>query len=190
MQTFDEIYQKVEECSHETAFSRGEALALYGLITAAEPTGTLVEIGVQFGRSATVFCELQKEFNYNLILIDGWVEEEYSNSARNHFLNQTEKHGWKYTPIWINSNDAVKKLIEDNVQIDIIHIDGDHEYEGVKDDILNYTPLVVSGGFIVFDDYGHESLPGVYQACSEFMTEDKFEFIGRYDNKLGVYRKK
>lgn len=37
-------------------------------------------------------------------------------------------------------------------KFDIIYIDGDHSYEGAKNDIKNYTPLIVSGGYLVMDD--------------------------------------
>jgi predicted O-methyltransferase YrrM len=37
-------------------------------------------------------------------------------------------------------------------QIDLLFIDGDHSYEGVKKDWEMYSPLVRSGGLIVFHD--------------------------------------
>jgi predicted O-methyltransferase YrrM len=36
--------------------------------------------------------------------------------------------------------------------IDVLFIDGDHTYEGVKADYVLYSPLVTSGGLIVFHD--------------------------------------
>ena len=35
---------------------------------------------------------------------------------------------------------------------DILFIDGDHSYEGVKLDTINYLPIVRKGGYIVFHD--------------------------------------
>ena len=65
-----------------------------------------------------------------------------------------------------------------------IFVDGDHTYEGVRQDILNYFPLLAPGGIMVFHDYlpplndenreailyhhaGNE--PGIRQACEELM---------------------
>lgn len=42
-----------------------------------------------------------------------------------------------------------------------LFIDGDHAYEGVKRDWLHYSPLVVEGGYVLFDDYGSASFPGL-----------------------------
>jgi predicted O-methyltransferase YrrM len=65
-----------------------------------------------------------------------------------------------------------------------IFIDGDHSYKGVRQDIIDYFPLLAPGGIIVFHDYlpplndenregilfhhaGNE--PGIRQACEELM---------------------
>jgi len=65
-----------------------------------------------------------------------------------------------------------------------IFVDGDHTYEGVRQDIIDYFPLVAPGGIMMFHDYlpplndenreailfhhaGNE--PGIRQACQEFM---------------------
>ena len=37
-------------------------------------------------------------------------------------------------------------------EYDLIYIDGDHSYEAVKNDILNYSKLIKSGGYLVIDD--------------------------------------
>ena len=37
--------------------------------------------------------------------------------------------------------------------VDILYIDGDHSFDGCFNDFVNYKDLVVSGGYIVFDDY-------------------------------------
>ncbi|MCT7989219.1 TylF/MycF/NovP-related O-methyltransferase [Laspinema olomoucense] len=66
-----------------------------------------------------------------------------------------------------------------------IFIDGDHSYEGVRKDVLNYYPLLAPGGILVFHDYlppltdenrdaiffhhGLEKEPGIRQACQELM---------------------
>lgn len=37
-------------------------------------------------------------------------------------------------------------------KLDFLFIDGDHSYEGVKTDFLNYSPLVRPGGIVAFHD--------------------------------------
>jgi len=36
--------------------------------------------------------------------------------------------------------------------LDVLFIDGDHTYEGVKHDFLSYSPLIRRGGIVAFHD--------------------------------------
>ncbi len=52
-------------------------------------------------------------------------------------------------------------------QYDVLVIDGDHSYAGVKTDFENYSPFVRLGGFIVIDDYGSPDWPDVTRFVDE-----------------------
>jgi cephalosporin hydroxylase len=47
---------------------------------------------------------------------------------------------------------SVKARMGENRKLDLLFIDGDHSYEGVKTDFETYAPLVHSGGIIAFHD--------------------------------------
>ena len=49
-----------------------------------------------------------------------------------------------------------------------VHIDPDL-YLSVQNSLLYFYPRMVSGGLLVFDDYGWEKCPGVKKALDEFM---------------------
>lgn len=51
--------------------------------------------------------------------------------------------------------------------IDILYIDGAHDYRSVKHDLENYAPLVAADGVIAGHDFS-KSWPGVVQAVTEF----------------------
>ena len=55
-------------------------------------------------------------------------------------------------------------------------IDGDHSYEGVKQDWINYSPFVVSGGYILIDNY-HD---GVFKGIDKFVDEDLLPNLSEY----------
>lgn len=57
-----------------------------------------------------------------------------------------------------------------------VHIDVDL-YQPVKDSLEFFYPRVLSGGIIVFDDYGHLGFPGAKQAVDEFMKDKRDFFI-------------
>jgi cephalosporin hydroxylase len=61
----------------------------------------------------------------------------------------------------IIGSSAEKRVIDHAINIskshlyDILFIDGDHSYQAVKNDTLNYLPIVRSGGYVIFHDTEH-----------------------------------
>ena len=53
--------------------------------------------------------------------------------------------------------------------IALLHIDGNHAYDKVKQDIEMWTPLVVPGGWIVLDDYDWRHGDGPRRAANEYL---------------------
>lgn len=188
MKTIDEIYNIVEESSHETAFNREEVDALHKYLQEVPEEGIVVEIGVEFGRSTSVIAEVQKERNYIFYAVDPFNVQDNGEEAKNHVLNQIKKHNWDFN-LWLKSSE--RGSIELNKDVDFLHIDGNHDYKAVLLDCTLWLPKLKSGGYVCFDDYGHDSLPGVFKAVKKYMSKhNDFEFIGRFGNKLGVFRKK
>ena len=69
---------------------------------------------------------------------------------------------------------------------DIIYIDGGHEYEVAKADIINYSPMVKLGGYLVIDDcankydlpYGYfRGIESVSRAVDEHLPNEEFKEI-------------
>lgn len=54
-------------------------------------------------------------------------------------------------------------------QYDILFIDGDHSYEGVRKDTINYLPILREGGYLVFHDTQH--IGGVMNWMNEIESE-------------------
>ena len=52
----------------------------------------------------------------------------------------------------------------------VLIVDGDHRYEGVRNDLLLYGSKIRVGGFLFADDYSLAAYPGVYHAFNEFMA--------------------
>lgn len=62
---------------------------------------------------------------------------------------------------------------------DVLLIDGDHSYAGVKFDFEHYAPFVSPGGFIIFDDYTSPFWPDVTRYLDEEVRpRADFKFIG------------
>ena len=74
--------------------------------------------------------------------------------------------------IWIkDTSDNALSKVPDNV--DFVYIDGNHEYEYVKRDMVNYFKKINDGGMLAGHDIA--SFPGVGEALIEFCSERKIK---------------
>ena len=86
-------------------------------------------------------------------------------------INELEEKKLKNYPnktfIKKSSVDAVSLL----PQLDFVYIDGNHNYESVKEDIEHYYPLVKPNGFFGGHDF-YGNFKGVVLAVTEFVKEN------------------
>ncbi|MCE9649647.1 MAG: FkbM family methyltransferase [Parvibaculum sp.] len=62
---------------------------------------------------------------------------------------------------------------------DVLIIDGDHTYAGVKADFDIYHGMMNNGGYVIFDDYGSTDWPDVKAFVDkEVMGREDMEFVG------------
>ena len=81
-------------------------------------------------------------------------------------MSETEKYQKRRIVIKSDSVKAADK-IKDN-SLDLVFIDGDHSYEGVKRDIEAWLPKIKKGGWISGHDYTRK---GVAEAVSDYFDE-------------------
>lgn len=68
---------------------------------------------------------------------------------------------------------------------DVIFIDGDHSYEGVKSDYQHALPLINNNGIMIFHDIASVGAPGVVKFWNEIKKHHNHEeFI--YSNTCGM----
>ena len=103
---------------------------------------TILELGVQKGRSTKKFLEICNENKGKLYSVD--VDD---------CSNITKDQNWKF----IKSRDDNFDLIKSNIpnKIDILFIDTLHEAKHVEKILFNYFDLIKINGYIFIDDISH-----------------------------------
>tara|TARA_B100000686_G_C16555577_1_gene844956 strand:+ start:32 stop:1012 length:981 start_codon:yes stop_codon:yes gene_type:complete len=71
---------------------------------------------------------------------------------------------------------------------DVLVLDGDHTYGGVKADYINYIHLVKRGGYIIFDDYGNPDWPDIERFVDEEVMKDNRVTKVRSSWRTAVFR--
>lgn len=131
-----------------------------------------VEIGSYIGASSLMIA-LGLGRDSRLICIDTWQNDAMTEGNWDSFevfKKNTHKVGHKIDPWRMTSVEAGKIF---NEKIDFVFIDGDHSYEGVKQDVDLWLPRLKSGGIIALHDI--EWAEGVKRV----LVEDVRPYISR-----------
>jgi len=145
---YPELRHALATFSHLTAEER---VTLYRL---AHGRTTIVEIGSYLGASACCFGAALKKQGFGCVYcVDTWANDAMDDGKWDTFAEftaNTAPFAQRIVPVRGMSADVASRIRE---PIDLLFIDGDHSYEGVKADWAAYAPLLAPGATVVFHDY-------------------------------------
>jgi len=166
-------------------FERADA-ELFSAIDMAQRSvglvGDILEIGCYQGSSA-VLLEYLRRPNERLVVCDLFQEvpttlddfhqrtDSYSDLSEESFeVNFLRYH--KNLPEIISGSSTMLPSMNLGRTFRIIHVDGSHEYDIVRSDLLLAKSLLIPGGFVIFDDIIALHTPGVTAAVWEGVMND------------------
>jgi glycosyltransferase involved in cell wall biosynthesis len=155
----------------------------------------IVEIGAFKGRSSAFLAveAINSGKDITIDIIDSWNgvddsgREPWSDYIDEPDKNQKKPDGDIFeifkknlepvihaiNPIRKTSAEAVK-MYKDR-SLDFVFVDGNHHYEGVKQDLINWFPKLKEDGIMAGDDYNPSW--GVIQAVNEFFGRENIEVV-------------
>jgi len=155
---------------------------LYRSMVEQFPDGSkFVEVGSWKGRSAAFMgVEIHNSGkNIKFDCIDTWQgSSEHWDPNNSQYMPELAKDpSWLYytflqnispvshiiNPIRMSSLESVTQYEDES--LDFVFIDASHDYEDVKDDIINWLPKVKSGGVLAGHDYG------IFQSVNDAVNE-------------------
>lgn len=118
----------------------------------------VLEIGSYVGASTCCFgAALNGADSGRIICVDTWNNDAMTEGNRDtwqEFLDNTKSYKDHIVPIRGYSTDVVCEVAANTGFIDLLFIDGDHTYEGVKADWEAYKVFLRSGSVVVLHDWG------------------------------------
>lgn len=152
------------------------------------PKGLAAEVGVLIGQTSEALLGLRKDAR--LIMVDSWAPmtmqpEQYKATGDTHAFHdlervarhraeateRAEKFPKRATILALPSLEAAATI--ENGALDLVFLDADHSYEGVRDDIAAWLPKIHKGGWIGGHDYGNDNAGfqfGVTRAVDEWIA--------------------
>ncbi|MDH3232205.1 MAG: class I SAM-dependent methyltransferase [Alphaproteobacteria bacterium] len=152
------------------------------ILKRVKPGQTVVEVGVFRGE----MTELLALAGVNVIMVDDWLPGHSQplryrrtgdyhtklgtpsiNRARRQAKHIASQYAGLVSLLEMRSVDAARHTPDRS--IDLVFLDADHSYEGVKQDWHEWLPKVVPGGYIGGHDYGDKRF-GVKRAVDESLA--------------------
>lgn len=172
-----ELHSKIESIEGWLEPASGQALYQMAFQYMPLPNAAVVELGVWKGKSTAWLAAGLKDRNAKakVYAIDTWEGSvEHKERLKAYEDGQLYKEFIENISR-INVQDYVvplkgttvdqSRLWNYEIPIGLLHIDASHDYESVKQDFEHWSPLVMNGGFIVFDDV--PSWPGPTRLVTE-----------------------
>jgi predicted O-methyltransferase YrrM len=132
----------------------GQRKCAHWLVHNTKQDKIIVELGVDWGFSFFVFASALKETGfgkiYGIDLFEGDNHAGYRCTYKNVLENIKEHELDNFVDIIKGDFTDISKLW--SKKIDILHIDGFHTFEAVKNDFDSWSPHVVDDGIILFHD--------------------------------------
>ena len=147
-----ELSAKLEFLLHDRQFrvdqKKPEFLALLNKIKNVQ-ANEILEIGGRRGGSSILFSYAAGD-QARILTVD-LNNNGYRLKSLNKFSENRKIQFWQGDSHLQETYDKVEKYLEGN-QFDVLFIDGDHTYEGAKQDFVKYSHLVKDGGIIALHD--------------------------------------
>ncbi len=172
----------------------GHKIFGYDLIRNSDPK-LVVELGTFKGTSLFTFAQALKDKNdviCKIVGIDSWEGDlntgKYEGDKMYDFVKEIARNYYANVNISLIRgyfDDQISQF--ENNSIDILHIDGLHTYEAVKNDYTKWLPKMKKNGIILFHDITvvRENF-GVKQLWTEIAEDHKNVFSFNHSYGLGV----
>ena len=162
------------------------------LVNTLDVPGWLIDLGTYQGRSAMVMIQgsLGTDHRRHVITIDNFSEgpdaKDPSAGDPPDFWAVRQRLKCRGRAHMVYGDVADVPMICQGQDIALVFVDADHTRDGVTACIETWAPLVVSGGLMVFDDYGNDRWPDVKPVVDELMAG--WEKVGQVGS-VAAFRK-
>ena len=151
-------FEAEQECPMYRSWPwNGHRRFAYDLIRFIKPE-RIVELGTYWGTSFFAFCQAVKDLKLSTecVAIDTWLGDDHTGSydaepyetfqqIKNHIFSSVN-----IRPLKMRFKEALSKVVDNSV--DLLHIDGCHEYATVREDYQSWLPKLKKNGIVLFHD--------------------------------------
>jgi predicted O-methyltransferase YrrM len=184
----------VHGCSHAQRIpswtSEAELWMLHRLARSCPPGANALEIGSYLGASTCYLAAGLRASSGRLYCVDTWTNETMPDGPRDTFADFRRN-----TAAFANIITAVRKrsdrLVVGDVPVplELVFIDGDHDYAAASGDFALVAPMMSPGGVVAFHDVGVTEHAGVGRVLGEAIASGDWGLEGMVDSLAWIRRR-
>lgn len=167
----------------EILLDEQESKAYYELCCSLPDESSVLEIGLFYGRSTSIVCQVGVHKQFRYVGVDPFQE---TRSALGYWQQLTSKIGLPVTMLECTSEEAD---LAPHAPFMMALIDGDHTTAAVTHDCAKVMPLIASGGYICLHDYGRSHLAGVKWGADATLGQSSEWTLEKVVGTLAIWRK-
>jgi hypothetical protein len=152
----------------------------------------LVELGTHWGNSYFTFCQAVEEARHSTVCyaVDTWKGDRqagfYDDRVYQLVKGYNQSHYSRFSYLLRSTFNEAAAQFSDN-SIDLLHIDGLHTYEAVKEDYETWSTKVRDGGVILFHDiHARHADFSVWRLWKKLESSHAYTFSFTHGHGLGL----
>jgi predicted O-methyltransferase YrrM len=169
--------------------SARELRALYKLASSFPQGAVALEIGSHLGASSCYIAAGLKPKDGHLFCVDTWQNQTMPGGEKDTFKifqdNTQSLESW-ITPVRKYSTDIETSDIK--YPVHLVFIDGDHSYQGAKNDFELVRDWLAEDGIIAFHDFANKNFEGVTRVVGEALASGKWTIAGQVQTLVWIKR--
>ncbi len=176
---FEQIKGLLQEhnVDSDSAINDKEGAALFTCVASLSMKGEIVELGCYKGRS-TIWLAIgsklsggEKVYAIDKFRFNEAAQKEYGNPQDSEPFFDKNIANCKVADIVVKLKGGFSEVAKTwDRPIKLLFIDGDHTYEGTRNNYLNWEPHLIEGGMVAFHD-SNSNYPGVDRVIEEFIRK-------------------
>jgi hypothetical protein len=108
----------------------------------------------------------------------------FSGSDRPHTIEVSSERFFSLWQEGAEVTDVFERRVRLGGPLHFVYIDGNHSYDGARQDFENSDKVLASGGFILFDDSSPSSPYDCYRVAQEVQRDSRYRLVMRNPNFL------
>lgn len=162
----------------ETHMKLEERFELFRLAVLLPEGFVACEVGSYLGASSSLLAAVASRRKGHLHAVDTWSNDHMGDDPIEDTFARFQENTQSVRQ-FITSHRGLATTMKDQVpEIDLLFIDGDHSYQGVRENLLDYGPKIKSGGLLVMHDFDYQD---VQRALVDTYPPNSLKLVNRVE---------